>query len=173
MGLSLEKLLLDQKKCTRSGESFLYNTSVNTVDGTFLFCSVLFWYWGSVGGGGIGKNHVLLDNMDPLGGNILYWDVIRSGAPILDSDTFAWLLLWTNNNYFEPFWLGAASKAMGTFGVWSDGCGPYPQFCSYLSLKIGDGHDTMIVWGQPDSWFLLHCLCLRHRWAWISRFFEV
>ena len=57
-------------------------------------------------------------------------------------------MFWLNSGAFEPFRPGIYTAVTSTFGVWSNGCGPRPNFFSYLLLIIGYGHDTLIVWYQ-------------------------
>ena len=106
--------------------------------------------------------------MEPLGGTILSQDVISSYLSLLTSVTLAWILFLLNNGAFETFQLGASTIATVTFGIWSYGCGPRPNFFSYPTFKIRGGNDTLIEWGQLFIWFFLYCC---HCWSQSSQVF--
>ena len=50
---------------------------------------------------------------------------------------------------------------------------PSPDFFSCLYLSVGGGRDTLIVWGQSSSWFLLYCRHRQNRQVRILRVFRV
>ena len=108
------------------------------------------------------KIYVSLDDMDPIGGTILYQDIIRNYLSILDNSNIELIIFQINIVFFDPFWSGDANIVIGTLVIWSYGYCPVPILFYFLILSIGDGNDTIIVWGKYAILLFLY-LHNRHR----------